>query len=69
MRRDLNNWLLKEADDIQYWLAGFGSGFVQAALRLCEDNGNADDIRRLTINSDAPKIIESVDWLLISTQN
>jgi hypothetical protein len=63
MRCDLNNWLLKEADDMQYWLAGFGSGFVQAVLRFCEDNGSADDIHRLTINSDAPKIIESVDWL------
>ena len=63
MRCDLNNWLLKETDDMQYWLAGFGAGFVQAAIRFCEEKGYAGDMHRLMISSDDLKIIESVAWL------
>jgi hypothetical protein len=63
MRSDLNNWLRNEADDIQYWLAGFGAGFVQAAMRSCKEKDSADLVYRLTINSDDPKVIKSVDWL------
>lgn len=61
MRCDVNNWLLKEADDMQYWLAGFGAGFVQAAMHLCKDE--CDAIRRLKVNSGDSTIIESVNVL------
>ncbi len=63
MRSDLNNWLRKEADDMQYWLAGFGAGFVQAVMRSCKEKDNIDLIHRLMINSDDPMVIKSVDWV------
>lgn len=63
MRCDLNNWLLEETDDMQYWLAGFGAGFVHAAICFCEEKSLVGDIHRLMISTDDSKIIESVAWL------
>lgn len=63
MRCDLNNWLLKEADDMQYWLAGFALGFAEAALNLRKDKANGDSIRKMVVNIQDAKIIQSVDWL------
>lgn len=63
MHCDLNNWLLKEQEDLQYWLAGFGAGFVQVATRFCRDMGDTDSARYLTVNSEDQKVIMSIGWL------
>ena len=48
---------------MQYWLAGFGAGFVHAAIFFCEEKGRIGDIHRLIVSTDDAKIIESVAWL------
>lgn len=63
MHSDLNDWLLKEQDDLQYWLAGFGSGFVQAVTRFCREAEPTGSTRHLIIDSGDAKIIMSIDWL------
>lgn len=63
MRCDLNNWLLKEPDDMQYWLAGFGAGFVETAARFCRDAGDSKSTRHLIVNSEDAKAIMSIGWL------
>ena len=63
MRCDLNNWLLKEADDMQFWLAGFGTGFVQAAILFCEEKGDIHSTQKLVVHIGDAKIINSLDWL------
>jgi hypothetical protein len=63
MRSDLNNWLLKEVDAMQYWLVGFGLGFVQAVLQRSDERGSRDLEHRVMIESSDSKIIESVRWL------
>lgn len=63
MRCDLNDWLLKETDDMQYWLAGFGAGFIQAAHAVCNDKSDGDSIRSLVVHTEETRIIRSVDWL------
>ena len=48
---------------MQFWLAGFGAGFVQAALLFCEEKGDSHSIQKLVVNIGDAKIIKSVDWL------
>lgn len=63
MRSDLNNFLLKEDDAMQYWLVGFGSGFIQAVLQRSDERDSRGLEHRVTIESADLKIIESVRWL------
>lgn len=63
MRCDLNDWLLKETDGMQYWLAGFGAGFVQKAHAVCSEKSDVDSIRNLVVATEDARIIRSVDWL------
>lgn len=63
MRCDLNDWLLKETDDMQYWLAGFGAGFVQATHAVCSEKSDGDSIRNLVVTTEDARVIRSVDWL------
>jgi hypothetical protein len=63
MRCDLNNWLLKEPDDMQYWLAGFGTGFVEAVARFCRDAGDTESTRHLIFSSEDAKAITAIGWL------
>jgi hypothetical protein len=62
IRCDLNDWLLKETIDNQLWLAGFGAGFVTAAMRYCEEYGRIELMTELRVKTSEKKITESIDW-------
>jgi hypothetical protein len=63
IRCDLNDWLLKETIDNQLWLAGFGAGFVTAAMRYCEEYGRIELMTELRVKTSEKKITESIDWI------
>lgn len=48
---------------MQFWLAGFGTGFVQAAILFCEEKGDIHSIQKLVVHIGDAKIINSLDWL------
>jgi hypothetical protein len=48
---------------MQYWLAGFGAGFVEAVARFCRDAGDTESTQHLIFNSEDANAIMAIDWL------
>lgn len=63
MRCDLNDWLLEEPDERQYWLVGFGVGFTEAVMTLCRGYCNDQASCTVKISGASGDIRASIDWL------